>query len=130
MPYVFGGIVTFVSAHDVFDVALHADLSVVDPHGAVAQLGEEFVGVAGEHQDAGAFHQLLQPDASLLHEFRVDGTDALVEKQDLGIDAGDDAHGNAHAHAGGVGAQRHREVFTELVNSAISSIFASICLRV
>src|SRR3546814_4465810 len=37
----------------------------------------------------------------------------LVEKQDLGIDTGNDAHGNANAHTGGVGAQRHGEVFTE-----------------
>ena len=54
----FGGVVAFVGAHDVLDVALHADLAVVHPDRGVAQLGEELVGVGGEDEDAGALDQL------------------------------------------------------------------------
>jgi len=39
--------------------------------------------------------------------------DALIEQQDLGVDAGDHAHRQPDPHPGGVGAQRHRQVVTQ-----------------
>src|ERR1700761_3862966 len=53
------GVFAFVSAHDVLDAAGEFDDAVVDPHRGLAQPGQEFVGMAGEHQDSRAFDQAL-----------------------------------------------------------------------
>ena len=108
-----GRVVALIRPHDVLDAAGELDDAVVDPHRGLAQPGQEFVGMACEHQDSGAFDQLLQPRLRLLEEVRVDGADALVEQQDLGVDAGDHAHRQSHPHTGGVGPQRHRQVVAE-----------------
>ena len=62
----------------------------------------------------GALDQLVEPGAGLGEELGVDRADALVEQEDLRVDAGDDAEREPHPHPGGVGAQRHRQVVAEL----------------
>ena len=114
LSHVAGRILTLVRAHDIFDAADHLDGAVVDPHRGLAQPGQKLVGMAGEHQNSGALDETLQPRLSLLQEVRVDCADSLVQKQDLGIDAGDHPHRQPHPHAGGVGAQGHRQIIAEL----------------
>ncbi len=108
-----GGVLTLVGAHHVLDPAGHLDGAVVDPHRGLAQPGQELVGMACEHQDSGSLDQTLQPRLRLLEEVGVDRADALVEQQDLRVDAGDHAHRQPHPHTGRVGAQRHRQVLAE-----------------
>ena len=69
--------------------------------------------MTGENQDSGPLDQALQPGLRLLQEVGVDGSDTLVEQQDLRVDARHHTHGEPHPHAGGVGAQRHRKVFAQ-----------------
>ena len=88
--------------------------ALVHPDRGVAQVGQELVGVRGEDQDPGALDQLVEPDAGLGQELGVDRADALVEQQDLRVDAGHHAEREPHPHPGGVGAQRHRQVVAEL----------------
>jgi hypothetical protein len=109
-----GGVLALVGAHHVFDAAGEPDDAVVDPHRRLAQPGQELVGMACEDQDSGALDQALQPGLGLLQKIGVHGADAFVEQQDLGVDAGDHAHRQPDPHAGGVRAQRHRQVFTQL----------------
>src|SRR5271155_656726 len=113
LTYMSCGVFTLVGPHDVLDAAGQFDDAVVDPHRGLAQPGQEFVGMAGEHQDSRALDQALQPGLSLLEEVCVDGADPLVEKQDLRVDAGDHAHRQPHPHTGGVGPQRHQQVVAE-----------------
>jgi len=87
-------VLTLVRADHVLDLAGHLDRAVVDPHRGLAQPGQKLVGVAGEHQDARPLDQALQSRLRLLQEVRVDGPDALVEQQDLRVDAGDHAMAN------------------------------------
>ena len=87
---------------------------MVHPDRRVAQLRQELVGVRGEHEDAGLGHQGGEPLAGLRHECGVHRADPLVEQQDLRLDGGHHTEGEAHAHTGGVGAQRHGEVVAEL----------------
>ncbi len=108
-----GGVLALVGPHDVLDAAGHLDGAVVDPHRGLAQSGQEFVGMACEHQDSGPLDQALQPRLRLLQEVGIDGADAFVEQQDLGVDTGDHAHRQPHPHTGGVGPQRHRQVLAE-----------------
>ena len=114
LAHVAGRVLALVRAHHVLDAAGHLDGAVVDPHRGLAEPGQELVGVAGEHQDAGALDEALQPRLRLLQEVGVDRADALVEQQDLRVDAGHHAHRQPHPHAGGVRAQRHRQVVAEL----------------
>ena len=86
---------------------------MVDPQGGIAQLGEEVIGVRREDEDARLLHHLLELDAGLGHKRGIDSTNALVEQEDFRLDGGDDAEGEAHAHAVGVGAQRHRQIIAE-----------------
>ena len=58
--------------------------------------------------------QVGQPVTGLRHERGVHRTDTLVEQQDLRLDGGHHTQRQAHAHTGGVGAQRHGEVVTQL----------------
>lgn len=109
-----GGVFAFVGFDDFVDETGFADFAVVDPQRGVAELGEEVVGVRGENEDAGARDELLEAGAGLGHEGGVDGADAFVEEEDFRFNTGDHAEGEADAHAGGVGAQRHREVVAEL----------------
>jgi len=70
--------------------------------------------VRGEDQDPGPLDQCGEPVAGLLQERRVHRADTFVEQQDLGVDAGHHAQREPDPHPGGVGAQRHRQVVTEL----------------
>src|ERR1700736_2273997 len=66
LAHVPGRVLTLVRAHHVLDAPGHADDAMVDPHRGLAQPGQEFIGMAGEHQDSGALHQTLQPVLGLL----------------------------------------------------------------
>src|ERR1700737_4863842 len=92
------GVFAFVGTHDVFDAAGQLDHAVVDPHRGLAQPGQEFVGMAGEHQDSRALDQALQPGLGLLQKVGVDGADAFVEEQDFRVDAGDHTTPQPHPH--------------------------------
>src|ERR1700761_8493914 len=74
------GVFPFVGTHDVLDAAGEPDDAVVDPHRGLAQPGQEFVGMAGEHQESPARDPALQPRLRLLQEVGVDGADAFVEQ--------------------------------------------------
>ena len=70
--------------------------------------------MAGEHQQAGALHHVLQAVAGFPHERGIHRTQAFIQQQNLGVNGGDDAQGEADAHTAGVGAQRHVQVFAQL----------------
>src|SRR5271170_6649947 len=54
-PHMPRGVFTLIGPHHVLDAAGEFDNAVVDPHRRFAQPGQELVGMAGEHQDPGAF---------------------------------------------------------------------------
>jgi hypothetical protein len=93
--------------------ALLADPAAVQPDRGAAPFGEQFFGMRGEHQNSGAPDQVAEAIAGLFQERGIDGTDALVQQQDLWVDTGDHTERESHPHAGRVGAQRQGEVVTE-----------------
>ena len=86
---------------------------MVDPQRGITQLRQKVIGVGGKDQDTGALHQLLQAHTGLGHESGVHGADALIQQQDFRLNGCHHAERQAHAHTGGIGAQRHGEIIAE-----------------
>ena len=121
LPDVAGGVLALVGAHHLLDAAVQFHRAVVDPHRRLAQSCQEFVGVAGEHQDSGSLNQSLQPGLGLFEEFRVDRADALVEQQYLRVDTGDHAHRQADPHTGSAEVKRtHEELVERILHAGLA----------
>ena len=111
--HMFCGTRTFIRFNNIWDRAGFPNLTMIDPQGGVAELGEKIIGVGRKHQNAGAFHQLLEASPGLGHEGGIHRPDSFVEKQNFGFNGGYHPQGQPNAHAGGIGAQRHGKVFAE-----------------
>ena len=90
---VLAGLGAFVGGNHVRDQAGLADLSLVHPKGGVAELRQEVVRVRRKDQDARSFHHLGKADPGFGHEGGVDRADPFVEKQNFGLDGGDNPEG-------------------------------------
>ena len=98
---------------DLFDRTVCARNAAVQPKPGRADPPEQVFLVARHHGDAGAVDQRVHALGGLFLEVLVAGADPLVQQQDLRREGRGHGEGQAHGHAGGIGAHRHVDELAE-----------------